>query len=207
MSEKGETDFSEIHNAGLHIGRLTWSEIFHQLGNAPNVLSVSRIVFIPFVIFLIKYDISPWSVIALCALWITDYIDGYIARTFRQETELGLLLDPVADKLTSAALFLTLYLYRDFPLWIVIVVLSRDFLILCGAYFLVRRRRIYSSSKLGRITTVLISIIILLYVLSLQIYSLWLSYLLIVLIAATTVSYGLRFMRSLGEIKHAAHRK
>ncbi|MBC8392354.1 MAG: CDP-alcohol phosphatidyltransferase family protein [Deltaproteobacteria bacterium] len=207
MSQKAENDYSEIHDNGLHISRLTWSEIIHQLGNAPNVLSVSRIVFIPFVIFLIKYDITPWSVIALCALWITDYIDGYIARTFRQETELGLLLDPVADKLTSAALFITLYLYRDFPLWIVIVVLSRDFLILCGAYFLVRRRRIYSSSQLGRITTALISVIILLYVLNLQVYSLWLCYLLVVLTAATTFSYGLRFMKSLGEIKSETHGK
>lgn len=201
MNTKKDNDIAELYSKGLHISRLSWGEIIHQLGNAPNVLSVSRIVFLPFVIFLIKHDFAPWSVIALGTLWITDFIDGYIARKFRQETDLGLLLDPVADKLTSAALFITLFLYRDFPLWIVIIILTRDFLILGGAYFLVRRRRIYSSSKLGRITTVLISVIILLYVLNLQIYSLWLCYLLIVLIAATTISYGLRFLKSIGEIK------
>lgn len=184
-----------------YLSRLTWKEIIQQMGYAPNMLSVSRIVFLPFVIFLVKHDIHPWAFIALGMLWVTDFIDGYIARRFRQETDLGLLLDPIADKLTSSSLFLALYFYRDFPLWIVVIMVSKDALIVGGGYFMLRRRKIYSSNQLGRITTVLVSVIILLYVLRLEKYSIALCYILMALIAATLVSYGSNFMQFWKEFK------
>jgi len=186
---------------GRTLHKLSWKEIIHQLGAAPNMLSVSRIVFLPFVIFLIKHNMTPWSVIALGVLWVTDLIDGYIARKFRQQTELGLVLDPAADKLTSAALFVTLYLYRDFPLWITAIVLLRDFFILTCALFLIRRSIILGSNFLGRLTTVTISIIILLYVLNLEKLSIGLCYLLMVMMFLTLISYGLRFFRYLSKEK------
>ena len=87
MTETKDSVNSEFVN-GITFSRLTWREIINQFGAAPNVLSVSRIVFLPYVIFLVKHDMMPWSVVALAALWITDFIDGYIARKFQQQTEL-----------------------------------------------------------------------------------------------------------------------
>jgi len=195
--------YSDLQNDNpeMKIRKLSWKEIFHQLGMAPNVLSVSRIVFLPYVIFLIKHDMRPWSVIALGTLWVTDFIDGYIARKFRQKTELGLVLDPVADKLTSAAIFVTLYLFRGFPLWITAAVLIKDFMILSCSIFLIRRQVIFSSNFIGRTTTFVISIIILLYVLNLEKFSIELSYILMVLMVVTLITYGVKFIRLLMEVK------
>jgi len=179
---------------GVRLGRLTLRDIVSQLQMAPNLLSMSRIVFLPLVVFLIKYDIKPWSIIALISLWVTDFIDGYIARRFRQKSDLGLLLDPVADKITSAAIFITL-LTRGFPLWVVLIVIGRDILILSAALYILKRDMMISSDKIGRVTTVLVSIIIMIYVIGLHRYAVILCYLLIPLLAITLFRYGFKFYK------------
>lgn len=171
-------------------------DLWRQLWILPNLLSITRILCLPIVVLLIirGYDIA--SVIAMTIIWITDYVDGYIARKFNLKTELGLLLDPLADKITSAVVFLTLYLFRGFPLWVVLLIVGRDIIILSAGYYLLKRGKLARSNEIGRKTTVLLCIIILLYLLRIERWANLLCYLLILFVAATLVSYGWRFYKA-----------
>ena len=82
-----------------------------MLASLPNLLSLSRIVVIPLLIgaFYLEGDFANWVACALfTAASLTDFFDGYIARTLRQQSKLGRFLDPVADKLLVAAAILML---------------------------------------------------------------------------------------------------
>jgi cardiolipin synthase len=141
-------------------------------------------------------------VISLFFLWITDLIDGIVARAFKKRTDLGLLLDPLADKITVAVLFIALYLYEDFPLWVGILIIARDLVILVASYILLKYDRIFSSGWWGRVTTVTLAIITILYIIDEQrfVYSrpiaLGLCYALIPLTALTLGDYWRRFVNS-----------
>lgn len=73
--------------------------------NLPNTLSVVRMCMIP--LFIVAYFLSPvWAVVVFVLAAFTDFLDGYIARKYNMVTDLGKLLDPMADKvLVTAALF------------------------------------------------------------------------------------------------------
>jgi CDP-diacylglycerol--glycerol-3-phosphate 3-phosphatidyltransferase len=95
------------------------------------MLSILRIVLIPFFIVLLlpaKEDsVCVWPFVIFSVASITDFLDGYIARSTQQVTKLGKLLDPVADKiLISAALIFLVQLLRV-PAWIVIAMIAREF--------------------------------------------------------------------------------
>ncbi len=95
------------------------------------MLSILRIVLIPFFIVLLlpakPESVCVWPFVIFSVASITDFLDGYIARSTQQVTKLGKLLDPVADKiLISAALIFLVQLLRV-PAWIVIAMIAREF--------------------------------------------------------------------------------
>jgi CDP-diacylglycerol--glycerol-3-phosphate 3-phosphatidyltransferase len=99
--------------------------------NIPNLLSIFRILVIPlFMILLLpanpdKVYVGGFILFSLAS--ISDFLDGYIARSTNQITKLGKLLDPIADKiLTSAALIFLVQLHRV-AAWIVVVIIAREF--------------------------------------------------------------------------------
>jgi len=98
----------------------------------PNRLSLVRILFIPAIIYLISMQ-SEQLRFASCVLFviagITDGLDGLIARRMSMKTRLGVYLDPIADKLLISTVLITLSYYRLVPLWVTIVMVSREFLI------------------------------------------------------------------------------
>lgn len=101
----------------------------------PNLISVCRLLAVPFIIWLISiqhYSSAFW--IFLLA-GVSDGVDGFIAKRFNQTTELGAYLDPIADKVMLVAVFLSLGIQGLLPLWLVILVISRDLLIV-GAVML-----------------------------------------------------------------------
>ncbi len=98
----------------------------------PNILTLIRIILIPwFAILLINGSFKQ-------ALWvfagaaITDGLDGLTARWFSQKTHLGSLLDPIADKLLLSTAFITLAIMRELPVWLSVIVISRDVVIVLG---------------------------------------------------------------------------
>ncbi len=98
----------------------------------PNRLSIVRILFIPIIIYLISTE-NQQLLFASCLLFIiagiTDGLDGLIARRMSLTSRLGIYLDPLADKLLISSVLITLTYYHLVPLWVTIVLVSREFLI------------------------------------------------------------------------------
>ncbi len=106
----------------------------------PNALSAIRIVLIPlFVVLLLGEDTRLAGFLLLAAVVATDWVDGYIARRTGQVTELGKLLDPVADRLALAAALATFWVLGILPWWAAVVVLARDLVVLGAAAWLTLR--------------------------------------------------------------------
>lgn len=103
----------------------------------PNVLSFLRILLIPaFVLLLLDEGLRLAGFLLLGAVVSTDWVDGVIARRTGQVTELGKLLDPLADRLALAAALVTFVVLDLFPLWAALLVLGRDALVLGAAVWL-----------------------------------------------------------------------
>ena len=101
----------------------------------PNLISIGRVFLVPLVVWLIIKEqyLAAFYVFVLAGL--SDAADGFLARHFHWQTELGAYLDPLADKLLLVSIFLTLGFFGHLPPWIVILVVSRDILIV-GAMLL-----------------------------------------------------------------------
>ena len=100
--------------------------------NLPNILTLTRVLLIPFfVIFIINKNFQ-WAFFTFAIAGITDGIDGLIARITHQRTELGAYLDPIADKLLLSSAFISLAIIEFIPSWLVVIVITRDVIILVG---------------------------------------------------------------------------
>lgn len=133
-----------------------------MLKHIPNILTILRIIFIPFIVIAIANEQYILAAVLYTISSITDILDGVIARKFNFITDFGKLMDPLADKLTQLAVIATLCLYGVLPLWMVIVLLAKEFIMVIGAAFLYKKRDLAVTSKwYGKLTTVLIYLAIL----------------------------------------------
>ncbi len=111
---------------------------------------------IPFFVIFIINNHFGWALITFVIAGITDGVDGLIARITHQRTELGAYLDPIADKLLLFSAFITLAIIEVIPSWLVVIVITRDVIILLG--FLVMLLTNYhpkiNPSLLSKMTTV-----------------------------------------------------
>ncbi len=100
--------------------------------NLPNSLTLLRIVAVP--LFLICMTSGRWggALAIFMAAGITDALDGALARLYDSDTDLGASIDPLADKLLMSSSFIALAWYGGVPVWLTILVLSRDIIILMG---------------------------------------------------------------------------
>lgn len=107
----------------------------------PNLLTFMRMALIPVFASLLFYGYSGWSLVVFFIAGISDGVDGFIARRFNQESELGTILDPIADKLLMTTAFIILTLPEVFPpvehlpvpFWVTAAVIGRDILIITVA--------------------------------------------------------------------------
>lgn len=97
---------------------------------APNLLSLLRIFLVPLTVWLIISDQLQFAFLTMVIAGLTDAADGYLAKRFGLQTELGAYLDPLADKLLLVSIFVTLGLRGDMPSWFVILIVSRDIMII-----------------------------------------------------------------------------
>jgi len=98
----------------------------------PNLLTLLRILLVPLAIWLIISDADRAAFAVLVAAGITDGLDGFLAKRFGWATELGAYLDPLADKLLLVSTFIALGARQLLPSWLVILVVSRDVLIVAA---------------------------------------------------------------------------
>jgi cardiolipin synthase len=104
--------------------------------NLPNALTILRILLIPFFVGFLIYGHYGWALSTLILAGVTDILDGVIARLANQRTKLGAYLDPLADKLLLTSAFVTLGILHLVPVWVAIVILSRDLIIVAGTLLL-----------------------------------------------------------------------
>lgn len=104
--------------------------------NVPNFLTTLRILAIPLFIILVSYDYHFLALFLFVCAAVTDALDGFLARALQQKTALGAYLDPMADKLLITSTFVTFSILKLVPLWLTILVLSRDIIISIGMLML-----------------------------------------------------------------------
>jgi cardiolipin synthase len=98
--------------------------------NIPNMLSLMRAVLVPVVFWLLLSGSFELAFFLFLLAGITDAVDGWIAKRFNMQTELGAYLDPLADKLLVVCIFVALGSLGELPSWLVVAVVSRDVLII-----------------------------------------------------------------------------
>lgn len=121
----------------------------------PNALTISRFLLIPFIILPAIQGDYIVSILFLTLSGITDILDGTIARKYNLISDFGKLIDPVADKATQLSILATLVIQNVIPLWILLVVLVKEFIMISGASFLYGKELIVSSKWYGKLSTVL----------------------------------------------------
>lgn len=98
----------------------------------PNLITVARLFAVPLVVWLMIADRFGLAMILFVLAGISDAVDGFLAKRFGAASELGAYLDPLADKALLVSLFVTLGLKGLLPAWLIVLVVSRDILIVGG---------------------------------------------------------------------------
>jgi CDP-diacylglycerol---glycerol-3-phosphate 3-phosphatidyltransferase len=96
----------------------------------PNSLTLLRIFFVPLLVVLLltkERNMDLWAVGVFLLAATTDLLDGYLARRRAQVSRVGILLDPIADKLLTSAAFVSLVELQQIPAWIVVIIIGREF--------------------------------------------------------------------------------
>lgn len=133
----------------------------------PNLLTVIRMALIPLFVTMLFYQRFGWAIAIFVTAGVTDGLDGLLARRFDQKSQIGTILDPIADKLLLVTSFIVLSLpaiypqplsrHLPIPFWVTAAVLSRDIFIVVGSAVInvVTGFRGFRPSQLGKINTVL----------------------------------------------------
>jgi cardiolipin synthase len=121
----------------------------------PNLLSFLRILLIPVFVYLIVHRPTTTAGLILFGLVVaTDWVDGWVARRTGQVSELGKVLDPVADRLAIAAGLIALVVRDVFPLWAALLILVRDVAILIAGGIVLATRHVRLEVRfIGKVAT------------------------------------------------------
>lgn len=132
-----------------------------QIWTVANILTLCRILLIIPFLYLISEGRFGIALVIFFIASITDYIDGYLARNYGQQSKLGQFLDPAADKLLTTAGFVVLAISREshptIPVWLAVAVVGRDLFIVVGSLiiYLITRFKDFKPTQLGRVNTFL----------------------------------------------------
>ena len=131
-----------------------------MLKHIPNILTIIRFLLIPIILIYIFTGNYILALIVFTISALTDIADGFIARKFNLISNFGKLMDPLADKLTQIATLTSLVIKEIIPIWILIIVISKEFIMICGASFLYGKDVVVYSKWYGKLSTVLLYIAI-----------------------------------------------
>ncbi|SPE35708.1 CDP-diacylglycerol--glycerol-3-phosphate 3-phosphatidyltransferase [Candidatus Sulfopaludibacter sp. SbA3] len=123
--------------------------------NLPNILTLLRLLLVPFVIQAIVAGRPMLALALFGAASVTDILDGWAARRLRLSTQTGAYLDPIADKVLMSGVFLALAAAGSMPWWLVGIILGRDMYILLAVavFLLLSSARKFPPSVWGKLST------------------------------------------------------
>jgi len=163
----------------------------------PNALTLIRIILTPVIVWLLLDARLNYALVVFFIAGLTDGLDGLIARLFHQKTKLGAYLDPLADKLLLVSSFILLGHLGLVPVWLTVVIVSRDALILLGMMTLMFHNVAVEikPSIVSKLTTV-VQLLTVLLVLSSSYHSIsrWVYSVLFLLAATFSVASGLQYV-------------
>ncbi len=146
-----------------------------MLKHIPNTLTIIRFLLIPLIVLYIFTGNYILAFVFFTISGITDIADGFIARKFNLISNFGKLMDPLADKLTQIATLASLVFTHIIPIWILLIVLLKEFIMIVGASFLYGKDVVVYSKWYGKLATVLfyIAIVISLLLKQFEITGIW----------------------------------
>ena len=120
-----------------------------------NRLTILRILMTPVIVVLLMYRQMGAALALFLLAGVTDGLDGLVARSWKQKTALGIVLDPLADKLMVTSTVITLTILKELPRWFTIILVSRDVFLIGGSMILYMFLRKLNAppSWLGKFTT------------------------------------------------------
>src|SRR5437868_9376267 len=131
-----------------------------------NLISFSRFILLAICSYFLINKNYLAGVIFIVLIWFSDLLDGYLARKRNEITELGKVIDPLADKLSVFIIVLILIFQHIAPLWFVIIIVSRDIIILCGGLYLKYKKNIVMQSNwMGKMAVFIIGATLFLFIL------------------------------------------
>ena len=121
----------------------------------PNLISLARLLSVPFILRLIHQREYEWALACCLAAGLSDALDGYLARRLHAQSRLGAYLDPVGDKCLLSGIFLVLGLDGVIPWWLTALVFARDAMILAfvGYAMAFTRIRNFAPTVWGKVST------------------------------------------------------
>ena len=177
------------------------SERSWKIFTIPNMISLFRLFLIAPIIYCVIQDeriYFYWAMGLIAVAIISDYVDGILARQLNQISEVGKILDPLADKIAVGALIIVLIIYKDFPLWAAGIIVGRDVLILlAGLIWASKYKFVQSSNMLGKWTVFFISLMIVAYIIDISILEKILTAVAVILTIISGMVYLQRFVRIL----------
>jgi cardiolipin synthase len=123
--------------------------------NIANFITLGRLLLVPVTVWLIISDAHKAAFLAFVVAGVSDWVDGYLARNHGMGTEIGAYLDPVADKALLVSVYVTLGFLKEIPPWLVILVVSRDVLIVVAVLvsWLMNQPMRMAPLMIGKIST------------------------------------------------------
>lgn len=120
---------------------MTESHVSTKVLTIPNILTFLRMALIPVFAILLVYNREGWALVVFTIAGVSDGVDGFVARRLKQESELGTIMDPIADKLLMTTAFVMLTIpgllepgrHLPVPFWVTAAVIGRDVLIVAVA--------------------------------------------------------------------------
>ncbi|MEE2708617.1 MAG: CDP-alcohol phosphatidyltransferase family protein [Gemmatimonadota bacterium] len=166
-----------------------------RIFSPPNLISAIRVVTIPFIYWCMKRSSDHLALLLIGLALVSDAADGYFARRFRWQSDWGLIIDPLADKLMIGSLSVFLVIFREFPVWMAALIVGRDVAIVVVGIFLFLKpmRLVVPSNKTGKLATAVTSIALLNYLLEMQTYGLWFLWIALCLIIGSSIHYAWNF--------------
>lgn len=153
-----DTLFERVINSKFHLNRTTLFARRSRV-NLPNSLTLLRIFIVPLLVVVLLTPFSEnWfgvprhvlGVVLFLAAALTDYLDGHLARSRRQVTRLGQLLDPIADKLLISAALISLVENQLAPAWAVVIIIGREFAVTGLRSIAAADGLVISASRMGK---------------------------------------------------------
>ncbi len=164
----------------------------------PNLVTLARIALVPVALVFLAGGHRLAAVAALLVMFVSDGLDGHLARKLGRVTELGKILDPAADKIAVAAVLVFLVVTGEFPLWVFVLVVVRDVAIVLGGMAIMRRSRtVPQPLMVGKVAVVALGLVVLVFAADIGVLEPAALVLCVVAVLTSGVAYGVVARRAL----------